>query len=104
MCLSPVWVDFLTNHGLEALHWSTIGSPSAPDFEIMAFAAKYDFVVFTHDLDFSALLAMTGAAKPSVIQIRAQDILPDSLGAAFLHTVRDVEMHLLEGRSCHRGA
>jgi hypothetical protein len=31
----------------------------APDVEIMAYAAKYDYVVLTHDLDFSAILAAT---------------------------------------------
>ena len=36
--------------------------------------------MFTHDMDFSALLAVTGAAGPSVLQVRAQDILPDAIG------------------------
>lgn len=39
-----------------------------------------DHVVFTHDMDFSALLAVTGATGPSVLQIRAQDVLPESIG------------------------
>ncbi len=28
--LSPAWVDFLLDHGLEAVHWSTVGDPRAP--------------------------------------------------------------------------
>jgi predicted nuclease of predicted toxin-antitoxin system len=36
--------------------------------------------VFTHDLDFGALLALTRARGPSVIQVRAQDVLPDAIG------------------------
>jgi predicted nuclease of predicted toxin-antitoxin system len=28
---------------------------NAPDGEIMAYAAKHDYVVLTHDLDFSAI-------------------------------------------------
>jgi predicted nuclease of predicted toxin-antitoxin system len=31
----------------------------AADSEIMAYAAKHDYVVLTHDLDFSAILAAT---------------------------------------------
>ena len=36
--------------------------------------------MFTHDMDFSALLAVTGAAGPSVLQVRVQDTLLMLLG------------------------
>jgi predicted nuclease of predicted toxin-antitoxin system len=38
MNLSPLWVPFLSGHGVEAVHWSSVGSPSAPDSEILDFA------------------------------------------------------------------
>jgi len=44
-------------------------------------------VVFTHDLDFSALLAATQAEGPSVLQIRAQDVLPSAMGTVVLHAL-----------------
>jgi hypothetical protein len=31
-------------------------------------------------MDFSALLAVTGATGPSVLQVRAQDVLPSAVG------------------------
>ena len=65
MNLSPIWVGFLKAHGIEAMHWSTIGDIRAKDSVIMAWAREHGFVVFTHDLDFSALLAATGAGGPS---------------------------------------
>ncbi len=68
MNLSPHWVDRLNAAGLPAVHWSGIGRMDAPDVEIMAYAAKYDYVVLTHDLDFSAMLAATQGTKPSVVQ------------------------------------
>ena len=37
-------------------------------------------MVLTCDLDFSALLATSGATGPSVLQVRTQDVLPESLG------------------------
>jgi predicted nuclease of predicted toxin-antitoxin system len=46
----------------------------------MDWARLNDHIVFTHDMDFSALLAMTGATGPSVLQIRAQDVLPEAIG------------------------
>ena len=36
--------------------------------------------MLTSDLDFSALLATSSATGPSVIQVRTQDVLPESLG------------------------
>lgn len=80
MNLSPLWVKFLAEAGLESVHWSAVGAPSAPDSEIMEYAASNGFVIFTHDLDFGALLAGRKSPRPSVIQIRAQDILPSSIG------------------------
>jgi len=35
-------------------------------------------MVFTNNLDFGALLAVTGAEGPSVIQIRTTDVAPEA--------------------------
>lgn len=70
MNLSPEWVDFFRKENLEAVHWSQIGDPRASDTEIFNYAKANDFVVFTHDLDFGAILASTNANAPSVIQAR----------------------------------
>ena len=67
----------MARHGFEAIHWSTIGSPTAPDIEILAWANERRFVVITNDLDFSAILAASAGATPSVVQIRTQDLLSD---------------------------
>ncbi|MFL6196657.1 MAG: DUF5615 family PIN-like protein [Thermoanaerobaculia bacterium] len=61
-------------------HWSRIGDPKAKDREILAWARENGFSVFTHDLDFGHLLALTHAAGPSVIQVRSEDVLPDVIG------------------------
>ena len=47
----------------------------------MRWALDGGYIVLTSDLDFSAMLAASGAAGPSVLQVRTQDVLPDSLGA-----------------------
>ena len=80
MNLSPLWVEAFEEHGFEASHWSRVGDPGAPDHEIIAWARKENCVVFTHDLDFSRLLALTQAKGPSVIQLRSQSVLPDRAG------------------------
>ena len=39
----------------------------------MAWARENGYVVFTHDLDFGTLLALTRDAGPSVIQVRTHE-------------------------------
>lgn len=89
MNLSPAWTGFLSRNGIEAIHWSEIGEPTAEDGVLMAWAREKGFVVFTHDLDFSALLATTRATGPSVLQVRAQDILPGAIGGDVLRVLRE---------------
>jgi predicted nuclease of predicted toxin-antitoxin system len=79
MNLSPSWVERLARHGFEAVHWSTIGAATAPDVEILKLANEHAFVLITNDLDFSAILAASGGASPSVVQIRSQDLLSDEV-------------------------
>jgi predicted nuclease of predicted toxin-antitoxin system len=80
MNLSPRWVARLANSGIESKHWSTIGPASAPDIDIMAYARANDLVVLTHDLDFSTILASTHGAKPSVVQVRSNDVSMEVIG------------------------
>jgi predicted nuclease of predicted toxin-antitoxin system len=91
MNLSPTWVRFLEENGFEAVHRSTIGEPTATDAVIMAWAR------ITHDLDFSALLASTELVGPSVMLVRTQDVLPDSIDSDVLRVLRDHRAALDEG-------
>lgn len=80
MNLSPRWTSLLAGAGIEAEHWSKIGAGAAPDTEIMAYAKTNGYVVLTHDLDFSAILAATHGEKPSVVQIRSNDVGMEVIG------------------------
>jgi predicted nuclease of predicted toxin-antitoxin system len=95
MNLSPKWVGVFRDSGWEAVHWSAVGQVAARDSEIMAYAAANDYVVVTHDLDFSAILAVTHGKKPSVVQIRSEDVSADIIGkqtvAALRHMQADLE-------------
>ena len=46
----------------------------------MQWARNYRFVVFAHDLDFGILLAHSKNGRPSVIQVRTQDVSTDHVG------------------------
>jgi predicted nuclease of predicted toxin-antitoxin system len=97
MNLPPRWVQFLTASGVKCIHWSDIGAPTAKDSEIMDYAQEHGFIVFTHDLDFGALLASAHAAGPSVIQVRTQNITPEASGSLVLNAIRQFGEELLRG-------
>ena len=63
----------------------------------MGWARENGHVLFTHDLDFGTLLAFTRARGPSVIQVRAQDVLPEHLEEMVVSTLRKYESQLREG-------
>lgn len=97
MNLSPRWVVWLKDAGVDAIHWSLVGKINAPDTEIMTFAMANDYVVLTHDLDFSAILAATQGEKPSVVQIRADDVSPDAIGLQIVAALGQMESELAAG-------
>jgi predicted nuclease of predicted toxin-antitoxin system len=95
--LPPAWVDVFTKHGWSAVHWSAVGDPRAKDRLVMAWAREHRHVVFTHDLDFSTLLALTRATGPSVIQVRSHNVLPDQLSEVVVRAIRANESQLEHG-------
>lgn len=90
MNLSPEWVPILQEQGWEAVHWSSIGDPGDPDRVIFDYAADRGYVVFTHDLDFGAILAASGAKTPSVVQLRVQDVSTKALRATAVTLFRSL--------------
>jgi predicted nuclease of predicted toxin-antitoxin system len=88
MNLSPTWVGYLAASGINAVHWSTVGNPSAPDSEVLDWARHEGCIVFTHDLDLGTIVALTAASGPSVIQVRTQAVLPDQIGALIVSIIQ----------------
>jgi len=97
MNLSPKWVDVLEEAGLEAVHWHNVGALDAPDQEIFDYAFANNFVIFTNDLDFGAILASRNAHYPSVVQVRTQDVTPGSLAPTVVSALRQYEEYLEKG-------
>jgi predicted nuclease of predicted toxin-antitoxin system len=97
MNLSPDWVAVFDSAGIEAGHWSRIGDPRAADRVLLRWARDNDYVVFTHDLDFGALLASSGDARPSVIQLRTQNLLPDHAADLILTALQSYRAELEAG-------
>lgn len=97
MNLSPLWIHFLSEHGIEAVHWSKVGAANAEDSTILSYAAANGWIVFTHDLDFGLMLASSGQNRPSILQVRCQDVLPSAIGNLVLRVILAAKPHLIAG-------
>jgi|ERR1035437_97469 predicted nuclease of predicted toxin-antitoxin system len=97
MNLSPDWVRALAAENIQAVHWSNVGDPRAEDAKIIEYARANDYIIFTHDLDFGTILSLTHATGPSVIQVRAQDVLPSHLSQIVIGVLRDNDSLLKSG-------
>ncbi len=97
MNLSPRWIMELAEAGFEAIHWTSCGEITAPDSEIMAYARAKNYVVLTHDLDFGTILAVTQGDKPSVVQIRSDDVTPASVGKQVISALTQMTLELEAG-------
>ncbi|MCC6498752.1 MAG: DUF5615 family PIN-like protein [Anaerolineales bacterium] len=97
MNLSPDWAKVLNDAGWESVHWSTVGDLRATDEVIMSWARDNGFIVFTHDLDFGVLLALTKADSPSVVQVRTQDVFPEVLGNRLIKVLQEHQSVLENG-------
>jgi predicted nuclease of predicted toxin-antitoxin system len=73
MPLSPALSRWLAAQGHDAVHASAAGLERAPDIEILAHATRDARTVITVDLDYPRLLALAGAAGPSLVLFRGGD-------------------------------
>jgi len=97
MNLSPLVAEGLNAARHDPEHWSAVGSPSASDDVILSWAAAHDRILMTHDLDFGAILAVCGASRPSVVQVRSDDLRPDTLVPQLLTVLRRFARELRRG-------
>ncbi len=97
MNLSPRWTRVLKETGIEAVHWSEVGPANTPDPAIMAYAAANGFVILTNDLDFGIAQAIANIEKPSVVQIRGEDLRPASIANQVVPALRQMQAELEQG-------
>jgi predicted nuclease of predicted toxin-antitoxin system len=97
MNLSTEWIPLLVAAGHKAVHWSEVGDPRAPDTALMQWALDNAYAVFTHDLDFGTMLALSGASGPSVLQVRCLNVLPEAIGPLVLALLRTYATEIERG-------
>ena len=88
-------VDRLREEGFDTVRVSDILDPRTEDREIVAEARRRGAVLLSHDQDFTAILATSGAMKPSLVNIRVSaveiDTLSRRISSALQITQRDLE-------------
>ena len=87
----------LAEEGHDASHVRALGLAGCTDNEVMALALAEERVLVTTDTDFGTILALTGAAGPSVLLLRGVgDSTPERV-AALLTVLPRVDDELSQG-------
>jgi predicted nuclease of predicted toxin-antitoxin system len=89
--------QLLRENGIDAVHTTEIEMATAADEEILARGLTEDRVVVTLDADFHALLALSGATKPSVIRFRIEGLRAEEVSKAIQRLLQKFEKNLREG-------
>jgi predicted nuclease of predicted toxin-antitoxin system len=63
----------------------------------MQWAIANGYAVFTHDLDFGTMLALSGADGPSVLQVRCLNVLPEAIGTLVLSLLKTYGAEIEQG-------
>ena len=90
MNLSPSWVGGWRGTRSRPSTGPPSARPPRPTTKSCLGRCGHGFVVLTNDLDFSAILAATSGRTPSVVQLRAQDLLSQ---ASMTVVARALEVH-----------
>jgi predicted nuclease of predicted toxin-antitoxin system len=88
---------YLNDSGHDAIHTGDIGMASASDSSILKLAAVESRIIVTLDSDFHALLAVSGATKPSVTRIREEGLKGEALARIVSAIALQYEVALLSG-------
>ena len=86
MGISPKAVAFLRDLGHDAVHLHDQGLDPLADSAILEKSRQEMRVLLTHDLDFSELVAASGARLPSVVIFRLRNMHPERVNG-YLHAM-----------------
>jgi predicted nuclease of predicted toxin-antitoxin system len=95
--VSPLTVEALQREGWDIVRISQRLPPRTPDRQILELARDEGQAIVTQDLDFSALLALGGFDRPSLVTLRLSDSSPETVTRRLLETASLLEQVLPEG-------
>lgn len=97
MNISPKTVGILQQKGWDIVRVSSLLPVNTSDEEILNLAHREDRVVVTQDLDFSALLALSGRDRPSLVTMRMSVSDPETITRRLLAVLPRIEGELRKG-------
>jgi predicted nuclease of predicted toxin-antitoxin system len=95
--ISPLTIHALRTKGYEILRVTEFLRPTATDREIINLARRQEAVIITADLDFSALIATSGEARPSVVSLRLAFPTPDRITTVLEQVLPRIQQDLERG-------
>ena len=105
MPILPRTVEFLRQLGHQAVHAGDLGLARAADEEIVQRAKADGMTILTEDLDYGAILAVTGEIEPGVIIMRVgnwttaqieerlRSVFEELPEVSFANTIATVDRH-----------
>ncbi len=95
--VSPLTVEALQREGWDIVRISQRMPARTPDRQILELAREEGQAIVTQDLDFSALLALGGFDRPSLVTLRLSDSAPETVTRRLLETASLLAQVLPEG-------
>jgi predicted nuclease of predicted toxin-antitoxin system len=95
--ISPRTVEFLRSLGHDVVRVNEALPITAPDEVIVAKAIEENRTVLTQDLDFSAIIALSGKSVPSLISLRFSSSNIEYVNATLQKVLPTLEQDVLDG-------
>ena len=97
MNISPQTVDALLSEGMDIVRVSSLLPANASDQSILGLAREQGRAVITQDMDFSALLALSGHDQPSLVTLRLLNTNPEVVSQRLRQVLPQTEAALRAG-------
>ena len=97
MGIAVATANALRDLGHDAVHLADLGLSRAADREILDLARVEKRVVVAHDLDFTDLVAVSGASTPSVVIFRLRVMRPERVLARLVAVIEALAADLDAG-------
>jgi predicted nuclease of predicted toxin-antitoxin system len=95
--ISPQTVLFLRRLQHDVTRVGEVLRSTSTDEDIIDHAAAQDRVVLTQDLDFSAIMALSGRSKPTVVTLRLASSRVDYVNTVLERVLPQIENEALAG-------
>lgn len=91
------WAELLNNSGWHTETVRSIEPQPQTDADVVQLARDRGAVLFTHDMEWGAILPLTTDKGPSVFQIFSKELVLEKIGPTVIRVLREVEPLLEKG-------